>query len=50
MEVKRNEIGNNAEVSVNSSSFEWKSELIGNVAADGTVKNCKNSCTIEIFK
>ena len=39
---KRDEIDNNADLSVgNSSSFKYKSDLIGNVAADRTVKNVK---------
>ena len=41
-QFKRDEIYNNANVNVdNFSSFKYKSDLIGNVAADGTVENVK---------
>ena len=41
-QFKRDEIDNNADVSIgNCSSYKYKSDLIGNVAADGTVKNVK---------
>ena len=39
-QFKRNKIDNNANANANhSSSFRYKSDLIRNVAADGTVKN-----------
>ena len=41
-QFKRNKIDNNVEVNVgHSSSFKYKSDLIGSVAADGTITNVK---------
>ena len=53
-QFKRDEIiGNINLTNNNSSSFKYKSNLIGNTDADGANKKkrkCKNSCTIKIFK
>ena len=51
---KRDEvIGNINVTNNNSSSFKYKSNLIGDTDADGAnrkKRRCKNSCTIKIFK
>ena len=51
---KRDEIiGNNNVMNNNSSSFKYKSNLIGDTDAVGVnrkKRKCKNSCTIKIFK
>ena len=47
-QFKKDEIDNNADVSVgNSSSFEYKSDLIANVAANGTGKNVKTAVSLK---
>ena len=47
---KRDEIiGNINLTNSNSSSFNYKSSLIGNTDEDGATRK-KNSCTIKIFK
>ena len=33
----------------NSSSFKYKSGILGKPANDGVLKKCKNSCTIKMF-
>ena len=49
---KRDEITDNANVTNdnNAPSFKYESNLIGNTEGNETKKNCKNSCTIKIFK
>ena len=51
-QFKRDEININLP-NINSLSFNYKSNLIGNTDADGAnrkKRRCKNSCTIKIFE
>ena len=53
-QFKRDEIDTNANLcNGNSSSFKYKSSLIGNVEADGAngkKRKSKNNCTVKILK
>ena len=40
-QFKRDEIDSNANVTADNSSFKYKSNFLGNLAANGTVKNVK---------
>ena len=48
-QFKRNEIDDNADVSVNPSSFKYKSDFIGDLEANGTVKSLTICCTIWVI-
>ena len=54
MAIKRDEIATNANVcNANSSSFKYKSSLIGNLVAAGAnrkKRKSKNNCTIKILQ